>query len=251
MAQQTRSIALYSLKGGVGKTTIAVNLAWASAVLSKRRSLLWDLDPQAASSYLIDKNGSRSDDAQAVFARDVAPGKLIQPTPTERLDLLPADVSLRGLDQMLFGLGKKKRLQKLLERLGRDYERIILDCPPGLTETSEQVLRAADLIIVPLTPSPLSQRALDEVIVFLDQHSIRRGALLPIYNMVDRRRSMHLQALESNPTWPVIPMASTIETMSARHEAVGAFAPRSPAAASLATLWQAIEKRLGRNTKAD
>jgi cellulose biosynthesis protein BcsQ len=243
---QPRSIALYNLKGGVGKTTIAVNLAWASATLSRRRTLLWDLDPQAASSHLLDKQGVRSEDAQAVFARDVAPGKLIKSTGTERLDLLPADVSLRGLDQLLFGLGKKKRLERLLDRVGRDYQRIILDCPPGLTETSEQVLRAADLIIVPLLPAPLSQRALEDVIVFLDQHDIRRGALLPVYNMVDRRRSMHQAALAANPSWPVVPMASIIETMSARHEAVGAFAPRSPAAAALSSLWQAIEKRISK-----
>jgi len=244
-----RSIAVYSLKGGVGKTTIAVNLAWAAAALSKRRTLIWDLDGQAASTFLLGAERPRADEAQAVFARDVAPSKLIQQTGTERLDILPADSSLRSLDRFFFGLGKKKRLEKLLERLGRDYERVVLDCPPGLAETSEQVLRAADLIIVPVIPSPLSQRALDEVVEFLDSHGIRRGALLPVYNMVDRRRAMHLAALEGNPRWPVVPMASAIEAMSARHEAVGAFASRTPAAEALAQLWIGIERRLARPPK--
>jgi cellulose biosynthesis protein BcsQ len=248
MQRKMKSVAVYSLKGGVGKTTIAVNLAWSAATLTNKRTLLWDLDPQAASSFLLDRQGEaeRTDEAQAVFARDIAPAKLIRPTATEGLDLLPADASLRGLDRMLFGLGKKKRLEKLLERLGRDYDRIVLDCPPGLTETSEQVLRAADLIIVPLVPTPLSQRALEEVVAFLDQHSIRKGALLPLYNMVDRRRGMHLAALEANPKWPVVPMASAVEAMTARHQAVGAYAPRSPAAQALSGLWQAIERRLAR-----
>jgi cellulose biosynthesis protein BcsQ len=245
-----RSIAVYSLKGGVGKTTIAVNLAWSAAALSNRRTLLWDLDGQAASTFLLGAERQGAEEAQAVFARDVAPSKLIRPTATERLDILPADASLRSLDRFFFGLGKKKRLEKLLERLGRDYERIVLDCPPGLAETSEQVLRAADLIIVPVIPSPLSRRALDEVVEYLDAHGIRKGALLPVYNMVDRRRGMHLAALEENPKWPMVPMASAVEAMSARHEAVGAFAARSPAAEALSALWAGIERRLARSPKA-
>jgi chromosome partitioning protein len=245
-----KSIAVYSLKGGVGKTTIAVNLAWSAAVLSSRRTLLWDLDPQAAASFLLGAPKRDVEEAQAVFANDIAPARLIIPTATEGLDLLPADTSLRGLDRLLFGLGKKKRLEKLLDRLGRDHDRIILDCPPGLTETSEQVLRAADLIIVPVIPAPLSRRALDEVIDFLDRNAIRRGALLPVYNMADRRRRIHIEALAAHADWPVVPMASAIEAMTARHQAVGAYAPRSPAALALARLWEGIERRLARKPAA-
>jgi cellulose biosynthesis protein BcsQ len=244
-----RSVAVYSLKGGVGKTTIAVNLAWAAAALSRRSTLLWDLDAQAASTWLL---GGKSveQEAQAVFSKDIAPSKLVRETATHGLHLLPADASLRGLDRFFFGLGKKRRLEKLLVRMGEEYQRVILDCPPGLAETSEQVLRAADLVIVPVIPSPLSQRALAEVIEFLDSNDIRRGAVLPVYNMVDRRRTMHREALEANPRWPVIPMASAVEAMAGRHEAIGAFAPRSPAAVALSELWGAIERRLARKPKA-
>ena len=241
-----RSIAVYSLKGGVGKTTIAVTLAWAAATLSSRRTLLWDLDPQGAASFLLDGEGAGLEEARSVFARDVAPSKLVQASPIPRLDLLGADASLRKLDHFLFSLGKKKRLTKLIERIGKDYDRIILDCPPGLTETSEQALRAADLIIVPLIPSPLSRRTLDDVIAFLDRNGIRRGALLPVFNMAVRRRLIHTAALEENPTWPVIPMASVVEAMSGPDRAVGALPRSSPAGQAMVSLWQAIERKLAR-----
>ncbi|HTU13300.1 MAG TPA: AAA family ATPase [Allosphingosinicella sp.] len=244
-----KTVAVYSLKGGVGKTTLAVNLAWASATRSARRTLLWDLDPQAASTFLLGGDAPARSDAQAVFAKDVDPAKLIRPSATERLDLLPADASLRGLDRFLFGLGKRKRLLKLIEDVGRDYDRILLDAPPGLTETSEQVLRAADLIIVPVIPSPLSRRALDDVIAYLDRHGLRGGPILPVYNMVDRRRSLHRAALEAEPDWPVIPMASAFEAMSAAEGGTGRLPASSPAAQALLALWTGIEKRLTRKPR--
>jgi cellulose biosynthesis protein BcsQ len=245
-----RSVAVYSLKGGVGKTTLAVSLAWAAAVRSARRTLLWDLDPQSAATYMLGADVPGKNVAQAVFARDVDPRKLIRPTTIARLDLLPADASLRGLDRFLYGLGKKKRLLKLIDHAGRDYDRVILDAPPGLTETSEQVLRAADLIIVPVIPSPLSQRALDEVVSFLDRHSIRRGPILPVYSMVDRRRSLHRAALEAHPDWPAIPMASAFEAMSAPEGVIGRLRPSSPAATALFALWTGVEKRLAKSARA-
>jgi len=244
-----KTVAVYSLKGGVGKTTLAVNLALASATRSARRTLLWDLDPQAAATWLLGPHLPKRRDAQAVFAKDVDPAKLIRPTGTDRLDLLPADASLRGLDRFLFDLGKRRRLLKLIEEVGRDYDRILLDAPPGLTETSEQVLRAADIIIVPVIPSPLSRRALDEVVVHLDRHKLRVGPILPVFSMVDRRRSLHRAALEAQPDWPVIPMASAFEAMSAAEGGTGRLPPSSPAAQALLALWTGIEKRLTRKSR--
>ena len=232
------TVAIYSLKGGVGKTTLSVNLAWCAATLSARRTLLWDLDPQAASTWVLG-GANRVDQAQAMFSKDVAVTKQARPTAYPHLDLIAADASLRGLDQLFHDLDKKKRLAKLLGDL-KTYDRVILDCPPGLTETADQVMRAADLIVIPVIPSPLSTRAYDAVV----QHLGGRTPLLPVHVMVDKRRALHADALARHPDWPVIPMASGIESMAVKRAPVGVFAPKSVAAQAFADLWRRIEHRL-------
>lgn len=247
-----KTVAIYSLKGGVGKTSLAVNLAWAAAARSGHRTLLWDLDAQAASTFILGGNGDGGQ-ARSVFARDAAPDTLIRATGTPGLDLLPADTSLRTLDSFFAGLGKKRRLGRVTEQLDGRYDRVLLDCPPGLTETSEQILRAADLIVVPVIPSPLSRRALDAVVEHLNGLATAsgrpRGTILPVFNMVDRRRLLHTAALTAEPRWPVVPMASAMEMMAAHREPVFAFAPRSPAAVGIDGLWTIVERWLTREAR--
>lgn len=246
MAHMAKVIAIYSLKGGVGKTTLAVNLAAEAALRRDRKVLLWDLDPQSATSFILGHEPEKKPKARSVFERDIDPDKLITPTAIPGLDLLPADISLRGLDGFFSSLGKKKRLAKIVETISDKYDRIFLDCPPGLTETSEQMMRAADIIIVPVIPSPLSQRALDDVLAHLKEHHKGHAPLLPIFSMVDRRRNLHVAAMSENPDWPRIPMASAVEQMAVHRAPVGVFAHRSASGEAFHMLSGAIERKLAK-----
>jgi chromosome partitioning protein len=238
------SIAIYSVKGGVGKTTLAVNLAWCSASISRRKTLLWDLDAANGSGFLLGIDPRKKRTAESVFADGSDPARLIQHSAYPNLDLLPADESIRALDRQLDRLGKKKRLAKLVAGLAKEYDRIIFDCPPVLNELSAQVMRAADVVIVPLPPSPLSARALDVVVEEVRGSGKGHPPILPVLSMIDMRRSLHREAREANPTWPVVPLASAVEQCAVEQKPVAAFAPRSPAARAFAQLWTAIERKL-------
>jgi cellulose biosynthesis protein BcsQ len=237
-------IAVYSSKGGVGKTTIATNLAWCAAAAGGRRSLLWDLDPADGAGFMFALDSPRKRQARSLFAGDIAPHALICPSSFAGLDLLPADASLRELDAMLLRMGQRHRLATIARQLERSYDRLILDCPPMLNELSAQVMRAATLVIVPLPPSPLSARAFECVADEIRRSTKLPPPILPVLSMVDRRRSLHLEALAANPAWPAIPMVSALEQCAVQRRPVGDFAPRSSAALVFARLWDGIERKL-------
>jgi cellulose biosynthesis protein BcsQ len=237
-------VAVYSAKGGVGKTTLAVNLAWASAALSKRRTLLWDLDAQGGASYILRQEPAGRELRTRIVGND-DPLQLVRPSEFAGLDVLPYDRSLRHLDRLFHELGRRKRLSHVGQRLGETYERVIIDCPPGLTDTSDQILRAADLVIVPIIPSALSRRALDVVVDHVERKNGPKVVLAPVFSMVDRRRQLHLRELEDHPTWPVIPMASAYERVSTERMPIGELMPRTSAPVEAVTeLWRRIEKAL-------
>ena len=246
-----RIFASYNIKGGVGKTSTAVNMGYLAA-RDGYRVLLWDLDPQGAASFLFRIRPRVKGGGKALIKGTRPVDDAIKGTDFEGLDLLPADFTYRNLDLVLDSARKPaRRLASLLAPLRDEYDVILLDCPPGISLLSESVLHAADLLLVPLIPTTLSVRTLDQLTGFVSDFSGHRPQILAFFSMLDRRKRLHLQIAAELPAGrpefaaTVIPALSLIERMSVERAPVAAFAPRSQAARSYAGLWQEARRRGG------
>jgi cellulose biosynthesis protein BcsQ len=239
-----KSVAVFSVKGGVGKSALAVNLAYAAAKLGGRRTLLWDLDAQGAATFTLKLSPKPGASARKGLAGDADLATLIQASDFPNLDVLAADKSLRHTERQLVEDDKAKRLRKLLKSLEADYDRVILDCPPGLTELADQAFRAVDLIVSPLLPSPLSERAFAQLTEHLAKLKGDAPPVMPVFTMADRRKSLHTSAIAAAPDRLVIPYAAAVEAMSATQQPVLARHAGTAAGRAFAALWTAVERRL-------
>jgi len=242
-------LATYNIKGGVGKTAAAVNIAYLAAA-DGYRVLLWDLDPQAAASFLFRVRPRVKGGGKALIAGRRPVGDAIKATDFENLDLLPADFTYRNLDLHLDSERKPAtRLRSLLSPLRREYDLVVLDCPPSISLLSENVLHAADLLLVPLIPTTLSVRTLDQLTDFIAGFDRRRPEILAFFSMLDRRKRLHREIAEELPAKrddvaaTAIPALSVIEQMSVHRAPVTATAPRSQAARYYSELWSEARSR--------
>ena len=243
-----KTFATYNIKGGVGKTSTAVNLAYLAA-RDGHRTLLWDLDPQAAATYLFRIRPRVKGGGKALVRARRPLEDAIKGTDFDNLDLLPADFTYRNMDLILDAAKKPtRRIARLLAPLATDYDVVFLDCPPGISLVSENVLQATDTLLVPLIPTTLSLRSFDQLTEFITSLDGHRPALLGFFSMVDRRKRLHREIIERLPAerpaiaTTAIPALSVVEQMAVHRAPLATFAPRSPACERYEQLWAQAQR---------
>ena len=209
----------YSIKGGVGKTALAVNLAFALREAG-HRTLLLDLDPQGAATFYfrVESAGKLRISDKRSLAQELQ--RNIRESDYPGLDVIPSNLGYRHFDILLDGMSKRRsQLRRVLEEFTSDYDVILIDCPPNITLLSENVFRASDAILVPVIPTVLSRRTLEQLVDFFRKEELPAEMLRPFFSMVQKRSKMHREIMAELPDLhpgflkTAIPLSADVEKM--------------------------------------
>ena len=244
-----RTLAFYNIKGGVGKTTAAVNIAYLCAA-EGNRTLLWDLDPQGAACFYYRRKARLKRSPEKLIRNRKKLTESIRGTDFENLDVLPADFANRHLDVILSQVKRsRRRLSRLSKALRSSYDYLILDCPPSISLLSENVFRAADVLLVPVVPSPLSMRSMEQIHAYFRRSGLDPSRIIPFFSMADLRKSLHRQLIADPPLWNTsckvyIPYLSAIEQMAVSRAPLPATRPNSRGSRAFVALWSELKTRV-------
>ena len=243
-----KTLAIYSSKGGVGKTAAAVNLSY-SAATAGMKVLLCDMDAQGAASFYFRIKPRRKFSGKKLLKGRL--GEFVRATDFVNLDLLPAHFSFRNLDLALDkfeGDARREALRKLFGVFSGEYDVLILDCPPNITLLSENIMVAADSVVTPVVPTTLSLVALEQLLKTLKKVGVGTKKLHAFFSMVEPRKKMHRDVIEKYSKYPIfrttqIPYLAEVEKMGIHRRPVGAMSSASPAAVQYYRLWAELWKR--------
>lgn len=243
------TIALYNLKGGVGKTASCVNFAYLSAA-DGYKSLLWDIDPQGSASFYYKAKPKVFPGIKKLVMKDAHLENAILSTDFELLDVIPADMNTRSTDIMLEEMkGSKNRLKGIIKQLDKEYDFLFIDCPPGFSALSENIFNAADIILMPVIPTTLSIRTYQMVKDFFKEKELDIKKMMCFFTMADLRKNLHNEIMEElykdrRFFQNYIPYLSDVEKMGIHKAPVMEFANSSYAAKCYRELWTEIKEGL-------
>ncbi|UKJ07427.1 ParA family protein [Solitalea lacus] len=243
-----KTIAIYNLKGGVGKTATAVNLAYLASTQGYK-TLLWDLDPQASTTFYYQIKAKVKGGIKKLMGNKSEIEEAIKSTHYNHLDLLPADITTRNLDIILDDMkSSKKRLKNILHELNGEYDYVFIDAPPGFSILSENIFHAVNYLLLPMIPTTLSIRAFETVSEYFKDNEIETKKIIPFFSMVDLRKNMHkdiIDEFQNNKQIlnTSINYSSEVEKMGIFRAPLPAFAPKSKAAKAYASLWKEFQTK--------
>ncbi|MCO5265172.1 MAG: ParA family protein [Lentimicrobium sp.] len=242
-------ISVFSIKGGVGKTSAAINLA-TLASFAGEKTLLIDLDPQASSTFYLKVKPKIKTTVKRLLKGKSDIEEHIKSTEFVHLDILPATLAYREMETVLGEVKKAgSRIKDMILPLKDKYSWIFIDCPPGLTLLSKAIFNASNLVLIPVVPTTLSVRTYYDFIKFADDKPLVKGCTYKgFFSMVDRRKGLQKHILEEwdfrgmNFFLSSIPYLSDIEKMGIYLKPVVSSKPSSDAAKAFDALWSEIKK---------
>lgn len=241
------TLAIYNLKGGVGKTAASINLAYLFAK-EGYKTLVWDIDPQGSSSFYLGASATVKNESRKILNSEMELADAIQSTGYENLYIIPADISARHADILLNEMKQSRRkLLTLLTPLKKDYDIVILDSPPGISVLHDAVFVAADWVLMPNIPTTLSIRSYETVDGYFKENDLDRSKIKCFFNMVDHRKNLHHEVMnefykDKFFLKSYIPYLSDVEKMGVHAAPLETFAASSYAAQCYRDLWKEIRK---------